>query len=236
MPVNRAGDRGTRRGPASCADMKIVSLAAAATLLILAVGPAVPQSVEQPEISALRCSDLSGADPAYQAALIYYAAGYRDGVDYAMALNSSVGSQASSAISALATIPSTPASGPPPLPGPVASTLGATSAPDSASASSAAPAGRVLGGLTLRAQDVLEGCATAPDALVTDIIANRGGGTGFRGTPGGTGAAAGAQSAVPAQPAATTSASVMAPAGSAAASGAGGIASSVIDSVSRQVQ
>src|SRR5690349_14237142 len=155
--------------------MKALPIAASAALL-LTTGPAMPQSVAPPAIANLRCSDIAKADPAYQAALVYYAAGYRDGVDYTMALNSTAANQASSAISAMATTPiaSTPASS-----SDLAS-MAETSNAGSSTASSAQSSNSTstLGGLTLQAQDVIAACKSAPDALVTDIIANRGGGTG----------------------------------------------------------
>ena len=221
--------------------MKALPIAASAALLLLAVGPAIPQSVQAPAISTLRCSDIASADAAYQAALVYYAAGYRDGADYAMALNSTTANQASSALSAMASnqVASAPASGSATATGSGAGSITASSAAAaSTNASSSAAAAPILGGLTLQAQDVITACKSSPNALVTDIVANRGGGTGFKGTPGGApGAAAGGAGGTTLPNTSGGAGGAAAGAsGAATASGAGATVSNIVQGVSQQIQ
>jgi hypothetical protein len=220
--------------------MKPVLAAAFITLQAFSVGPTTAQSVQPPAIAALRCSDIANADPAYQAALVYYAAGYRDGLDYAMALNTSVSTQTSSALSAMASTPSSAVPAAPSFPGAVAAEGNVASEPPSA-ASSSAPASRtafpaVLGGLVLQAQPVIDACKQSPNALLTDIIANRGGGTGFKGNHGGApGAApAGTSTTLPAT-GGTTGAGSTAPAGAASVGGPPAV-SSDLQGASQQLQ
>jgi hypothetical protein len=212
--------------------MRSAAIATSAALLLFSVGPAMPQSVEAPAIAQLRCSDIVNADPAYQAALVYYAAGYRDGSDYAMALSNTAGTQASSALSAMASdnVASVPAPS-------SASSSSASTPAGAARASASASATPILGGLTLQAQVVINGCKQSPNALLTDIIANRGGGTGFKGTPGGapTATGGGAGGTTLPNPSGTTAASGATP-GAASASGAAGVVSSVIEGASQQIQ
>jgi hypothetical protein len=210
--------------------MRSAAIATSAALLLFSVGPAMPQSVEAPAIAQLRCSDIVNVDPAYQAALVYYAAGYRDGSDYAMALSNTAGTQASSALSAMASdnVASVPA------PSSASSSSASTPAGAASTSASATP---ILGGLTLQAQVVIDGCKQSPNALLTDIIANRGGGTGFKGTPGGapTATGGGAGGTTLPNPSGTTAASGATP-GAASASGAAGVVSSVVEGASQQIQ
>lgn len=150
----------------------------AVALLLIVVSAAAQMSAQLP-IASVTCADLSSASAPYQAALVYYAAGYRDGVDYAMTLANTAGVQppasalASAQTSAIAPLSSGPS---------------AVATASSASAPAPQGSAAVVGGLTLQAADVIKACAQSPNALLTDIIANRGGGRGLVGaTPAPTG-------------------------------------------------
>jgi len=145
----------------------LISGTSAAALLLLSAAPALSQETLLP-IANVTCGDLAKADPAYQAALVYYAAGYRDGVNYARA----AGSEA--ALAGASSIPIETPSAP----------------PSEASSSASAPAGTasdsnpaIIGGLTLQAQEVITACAASPDVLLTEIVSNHGGARGVQAAP-----------------------------------------------------
>jgi len=142
--------------------------------LVAAATPAMAQSgLPQPlPIATVTCSEIADVSPAYQAALIYYAAGYRQGVDYGLAVGGTVA--ASSAQPSGAAVASAPSS-----------SAGSTSSASSNPAAPAPGSGDVVAGLTLQAQDIVTACRASPAALLTDIIVNHGGATGSGGTPGG---------------------------------------------------
>src|SRR3982750_210623 len=60
--------------------MRALTLAASSAALTIVPALASAQAQGQANVSDLRCSDISLLPIANQAALIYYAAGYRDGV------------------------------------------------------------------------------------------------------------------------------------------------------------
>jgi hypothetical protein len=141
-------------------------------MLALAVSPAFAQLAQPLPIATVTCRDIAKVQPAYQAAVIYYAAGYRDGLDYGLSVQGvqTAQAQASAAIAS----PSAPAASSAPPPGATVDTNNGGS-----------NATGVVAGLTLQPQDIITACKAAPDVLLTDIIANHGGATGMHGTPGG---------------------------------------------------
>jgi hypothetical protein len=146
-----------------------VSDVSAAAMLLLSAAPALPQETLLP-MATVTCGDLAKADPAYQAALVYYAAGYRDGVNYARAATSDAALDASSS-----SIPVVTPSAPP------SDASSATSS--SASAEGTGTNSATIGGLTLQAQEVITACAASPDVLLTEIISNHGGARGVQASP-----------------------------------------------------
>jgi hypothetical protein len=147
-----------------------VSGVSAAAMLLLSAAPALPQETLLP-IATVTCGDLAKADPAYQAALVYYAAGYRDGVNYARAATS----EAALADASSSSIPVVTPSAPP------SDASSATSS--SASAEGGGTNSATIGGLTLQAQEVITACAASPDVLLTEIISNHGGARGVQASP-----------------------------------------------------
>lgn len=141
-------------------------------MLALAVSPAFAQLAQPLPIATVTCRDIAKVQPAYQAAVIYYAAGYRDGLDYGLSVQGvqTAQAQASAAIAS----PSAPAASSAPPPGATVDTNNGGS-----------NATGVVAGLTLQPQDIITACKAAPDVLLTDIIVNHGGATGMHGTPGG---------------------------------------------------
>jgi hypothetical protein len=154
--------------------MRLFPLLGASALICLAIGPALPQSEQQLPIATVTCGDIAGVPAAYQAALIFYAAGYRDGLDYARAV-------ATTAAAAPSTLPANPT---------ISSEAAVASAPEASSADKAnspaettAGGTKIVGGLVLQVQDVVAACASAPRAFLSDIIANHGGARGPQGSP-----------------------------------------------------
>ena len=141
-------------------------------MLALAASPAFAQLAQPLPIATVTCRDIAKVQPAYQAAVIYYAAGYRDGLDYGLSVQGvqTAQAQASAAIAS----PSAPAASSAPPPGATVDTNNGGS-----------NATGVVAGLTLQPQDIITACKAAPDVLLTDIIVNHGGATGMHGTPGG---------------------------------------------------
>ncbi len=133
--------------------------------------PALAQTQPLP-IASVTCADLAKAAPAYQAALVFYAAGYRDGVDYANAADSA---PTPSVMPSSDITPAAPSSDD-----------GVAEAAASVSQEMAADKGTgpAIGGLVLQAGDVIKSCDEAPNALLTDIVTNLGGARGPQGGPG----------------------------------------------------
>ena len=162
-------------------------------MLALAVSPAFAQLAQPLPIATVTCRDIAKVQLAYQAAVIYYAAGYRDGLDYGLSVQGVQTARSSSAL------PSTDlGSAAPSAPSTQAQASAAIASPSAPAASSAPPPGAtvdtnnggsnatgVVAGLTLQPQDIITACKAAPDVLLTDIIVNHGGATGMHGTPGG---------------------------------------------------
>ena len=120
-------------------------------------------------IASVTCDQIAKVPAAYQAALIYYAAGYRDGLDYARA-ELTVPPPASSSIPTEIT--------------PSAASTESSSASEQSSPSGEPTAnadGQVIAGLTLQTEDIVTACAAAPHAFLTDIIADHGGARGVQG-------------------------------------------------------
>ena len=136
--------------------MRTPLLLASSMLVLLPGGPALAQGGEDAlPIASLTCADIAKVPATYQAALIYYAAGYRDGLDYARA-SLTVPTQASKLPVEIA---------------PPAASASSSEVPPAASASgSAAGKGDVVAGLTLQSADIVTACAAAPHAFLTDII------------------------------------------------------------------
>jgi hypothetical protein len=136
-------------------------VAATSFVALLAVVPALAQSgagmAGNSQIGTLTCQDISGLSEANQAALIYYAAGYRDGLADASNAGGDTGntSDASSASDATSSSASSTDTG---------SGNGSTSGP--------------LGGLALSATDVISACSSSPTMLLSDVIASNGGAMG----------------------------------------------------------
>ena len=147
--------------------MRTPLLLASSMLVLLPGGPALAQGGEDAlPIASLTCADIAKVPATYQAALIYYAAGYRDGLDYARA-SLTVPTQASKLPVEIA---------------PPAASASSSEVPPAASASgSAAGKGDVVAGLTLQSADIVTACAAAPHAFLTDIISDHGGARGLIG-------------------------------------------------------
>ena len=140
-------------------------------MLALAVSPAFAQLAQPLPIATVTCRDIAKVQPAYQAAVIYYAAGYRDGLDYGLSVQGVQTARSSSALPSTdlgSAAPSAPAPG---------ATVDTNNGGSNATG--------VVAGLTLQPQDIITACKAAPDVLLTDIIVNHGGATGMHGTPGG---------------------------------------------------
>ena len=149
--------------------MRVITASASAAVILLAgMTPALPQESLLP-IAQVTCGDIAKADPAYQAALVYYAAGYRDGVNYARAASSEAALAGASSTSIPIETPSAPPSE-------------SSSSASAAQADSGAKSG-IVGGLTLQAQEVISACADSPDVLLTEIISNHGGARGVQAAP-----------------------------------------------------
>ena len=117
-------------------------------------------------IASVTCGQIAQVPAAYQAALIYYAAGYRDGLDYARAE---------------LTTPTATSSSIPTEITPSAPSAESASASEQPSFSAAADSGgKVIAGLTLQTGDIVTACAAAPHAFLTDIIADHGGARGVQ--------------------------------------------------------
>lgn len=207
-----------------------VAISAIALGLFAAAGALSQSDSGAPAVAALTCGEIAEAPPAYQAALVYYAAGYRQGLTYERTV-ASAGPDPSSSLPVEA-IGSAPA-GSSELAGDgvSGSSSSAEAAPASASsqASSNAAAPNVIAGLTLQAQDIITACSAAPDVLVTDIIANHGGATGFAGSP-----SAGGGQTTAGGTAVTTTQSSAPPAG-ALAGGSSAMTNSGTDAVSNDL-
>ena len=147
--------------------MRTPLLLASSMLVLLPGGPALAQGGEDAlPIASLTCADIAKVPADYQAALIYYAAGYRDGLDYARA-SLTVPTQARKLPLEIA---------------PPAASASSSEVPPAASASgSAAGKGDVVAGLTLQSADIVTACAAAPHAFLTDIISDHGGARGLIG-------------------------------------------------------
>jgi hypothetical protein len=155
--------------------MRTPLLLASSLLVLLAGGPALAQGGEDAlPIASLTCADIAKVPADYQAALIYYAAGYRDGLDYARA-SLTVPTQASKLPVEIA---------------PPAASASSSEVPPAASASGSAASsaegdgnggGEVVAGLTLQSADIVTACAAAPHAFLTDIISDHGGARGLIG-------------------------------------------------------
>lgn len=155
--------------------MRTPLLLASSALIVLAGAPALAQSGDDAlPIASLTCADIAKVPATYQAALIYYAAGYRDGLDYARA-SLTVPTQASKLPVEIAPPAASASSSEVP---PAASASG--SAASSAEASGSGK-GDVVAGLTLQSADIVTACAAAPHAFLTDIISDHGGARGLIG-------------------------------------------------------
>jgi hypothetical protein len=140
-------------------------VAATSLVALLAVVPALAQSgagmAGNSQIGSLTCQDISGVSEANQAALIYYAAGYRDGLADASNATSdtSGGADTSSASNSSSSSASSAETG---------SDAGLTNGP--------------LGGLALSASDIIAACSSSPTMLLSDVIASNGGAMGMGST------------------------------------------------------
>ncbi|HVY51039.1 MAG TPA: hypothetical protein VHA07_05700 [Devosia sp.] len=144
------------------------SLLAASSALVLtaALGalPAMAQTASggAGSIATVTCGDIASLPVAYQAALIYYAAGYGDGL--AAAANGGLATGAASA----------PADA-----GAAANDASSASGSEaSSSAGGGASGGAMIGGLGLQAQAIITACQADASALLTDVIAKNGGSAG----------------------------------------------------------
>jgi hypothetical protein len=156
--------------------MRTPLLLASSLLVLLPGGPAVAQGGEDAlPIASLTCADIAKVPADYQAALIYYAAGYRDGLDYARAS---------------LTVPTQASKLPLEITAPAASSASSSEVPPASSANAAAASsaegdgnsgGEVVAGLTLQSADIVTACAAAPHAFLTDIISDHGGARGLIG-------------------------------------------------------
>jgi len=185
-------------------------LVLAAGALLLAAGPAMPQSAQNGQplpIATVTCADIANVPKAYQAALIYYAAGYRDGVDYARSTETTAVNAASQLPVEIS--PSSPSSEASASSAESSAQSSASSAASSSSAASGGSGTPIVGGLVLQVQDVIAACTGAPQAFLTDIIADHGGARGYQGSP----SASGQITAAPA-PASGAGASASQPAAS----------------------
>jgi hypothetical protein len=159
----------------------------AALLLAATPGALAQAGGGAPAIATVTCGDISDVPPDYQAALVYYAAGYREGVNFGLAAADRAASTASS--EPAGPVAAAPSSSEAPGSSPGSSAGLSSSA--SAAKTSEAGAPKIVGGLTLQAQEIIDACGAAPDVLLTDIISNHGGATGFQGSPSAGGIVAG---------------------------------------------
>jgi hypothetical protein len=173
---------------------------AGSVLAMLAAGTALGQSTTatgNSQIGSLTCGDIAALPIANQAALIYYAAGYRDGlVDGAGggAMGSGSSTDASGSTTSMSSANDTSGV--------------SSSAADSGMSSAESGSGSttqsgasgsdngLVGGLGLDAQLVVTACATSADALLTDVIGTSGGtsGTASGGASGSSGSSGGSSS------------------------------------------
>lgn len=159
----------------------LIGTSSAILLAASAASPAMAQATNTTgpgSIANVTCGDIASLPVAYQAALIYYAAGYQDGLTASTsgtggASTSSSGDAAASA-SASAELGSSAASG----------EMGSSAA----SSESTGGSGAMIGGLGLQAQDIVSACASSPTSLLTEVISSNGGSAGNVTGTGATGA------------------------------------------------
>jgi hypothetical protein len=217
--------------------MRSLPAGTAPIALLLAATTGVPAQAGPgaPAISAVTCGEIADAAPDYQAALVYYAAGYREGRNFGLAEADRV-----AATEADESAPASANRSETPIPAAPSSSERGVSATAAASSSAAehtyAGSPQIVGGLTLQAQEIIAACGAAPDVLLTDIISNHGGATGFQGSPSAGGVPATAGTGPPASSSASPSGGG-APAGSSALSNSGADAvSSDLNAASGQLQ
>lgn len=166
--------------------VKFVVMAGSA-LAMLSAGTAFGQSTTatgNSQIGSLTCGDIASLPLANQAALIYYAAGYRDGLvdgggtgpsgngDAVRNTSEASGTPSSSAMDMSGMSSSAADSGMSSAEG------GSDTSSQSGASDSGAPDSGLVGGLGLDAQLVVTACTTSADALLTDVIGTSGGTSG----------------------------------------------------------
>jgi hypothetical protein len=131
-------------------------------------------------IGTLTCADIAGLSETDASAIIYYAAGYQDGLrDSDMeAEDGSADSSAAANASADAASPGAAsqdaaANAPANAEGDNAAVGGVSATPDIPGSG-----GKMVGGLGLQANTIIGACSSSPDALISDTIADNGGSAG----------------------------------------------------------